>query len=923
MRNLLFFAGLLFSTSAFSADRVWQRTFERISGSILAIQVDQTRPFDGQFNQSTEATGFVVDAARGLVLTNRHVVNPGPVIARGLFTNGEEIALEPVYRDPVHDFGFFRYDPEALRFAKPESMKLHPEAARPGISIWVVGNDDGEELAVLQGTLARKDRAAPNYGWGRYNDFNTFYYQAASGMSGGSSGSPAVNRRGQVVALAAGANRASAASFFLPLERVARALRLLQQNAPVPRGTLQTTFSHRTFAELRRGGLSATTEASARDADGQQKGLLAASHILPGSPAAEVLRTGDVIIALQGRAITDFLSLSDVLDTHVGQTVDLEIERAGKRVLAQLPVTDLHTITPDEYIELDGTVVHQLSYQQARHYHRPMNALYVAEPGFTMRNANLGTGDLLTELNGQPLTSLDDLEAVLTSTAPGAWMGARLHKRAQPKAERYTNLQADRTWYPTRRCSRLASGMWGCRDIAAATTAADPGAAAPAAVTSAKGSSLKDMFVHVRFEQPYWVAGQSATEHSGTGVVVDAARGWVLVDRTTVPVAVGNFSVTFNGSEEVPAQLVYMHPTHNLVIVGYDPARVAHLPVAEADLGGVRLDVGQEVTVAGIDSQHAFSTRSTTVSSVRHTVFPNTSPPKFASATVRASRLASAPDHFEGVLLDKQERVGAFWLSYARQSGSKTTFAKLGIDAELIADTLAQLRAGEAFRSLEVDWQPVTMPEALRTGIPAETLSMLRENNVEQLFAVVRINGAAPSAEHLRIGDMVLSVADAIPTTTHEIERASQQAEVAMKILRRGQVLSVTVPTLPLPGNDMDRLVLWGGAAMHTPERALALQLNQPTHGVYVGSYRFGSPASRFGLEPVHRIVEAEGKVVSNLDDMVAVLRDVQHGDTLTLRVVNIVGNEKQISLIADHAYWPPYELVREDGQWLRRELGQ
>ena len=110
---------------------------------------------------------------------------------------------------------------------------------------------------------------------------------------------------------------------------------------------------------------------------------------------------------------------------------------------------------------------------------------------------------------------------------------------------------------------------------------------------------------------------------------------------------------------------------------------------------------------------------------------------------------------------------------------------------------------------------------------------------------------------------------------------------------------------------------------MHTPERALALQLNQPTHGVYVGSYRFGSPASRFGLEPVHRIVEAEGKVVSNLDDMVAVLRDVQHGDTLTLRVVNIVGNEKQISLIADHAYWPPYELVREDGQWLRRELGQ
>jgi len=80
MTRLRFLAALaalaLVNTALAAEDTAWTETLERISSGVVSIRVDSTRAFDTEWNSSSQATGFVVDAENGLILTNRHVVTP-------------------------------------------------------------------------------------------------------------------------------------------------------------------------------------------------------------------------------------------------------------------------------------------------------------------------------------------------------------------------------------------------------------------------------------------------------------------------------------------------------------------------------------------------------------------------------------------------------------------------------------------------------------------------------------------------------------------------------------------------------------------------------------------------------------------------------------------------------------------------------
>ena len=919
---------LTVSTSALAAEEpAWTQTLERISSGVVSIRVDSTRAFDTEWNTSSQATGFVVDAERGLILTNRHVVTPGPVIAEAVFRNNEEVELTPVYRDPVHDFGFFRYDPADLRYIEPVELPLAPRGAGIGKEIRVIGNDAGEQLSILAGTIARLDRQAPDYGRGKYNDFNTFYLQAASGTSGGSSGSPVVNIDGEVVALNAGANSSAASSFFLPLDRVARALRNLQKGEPVTRGTLQTTFRSEPYDELRRLGLTEESETLARRMFPGQTGMLTVEQVIPASPAAGVLSPGDILISVNDELVTEFVPLAAVLDSNVGQEIAVTVERGGRRIDARISVDDLHAITPDEYIEFGDGIVNRLSYQQARHYNRPASGVYVANPGYLLSRAAVPRGAVVVEMDGEAISDLDDFEAALAQLADGERALVRYVTMENPQNPVVRLFEMDRTWFPTRRCARDdALGVWPCRDLAAG----------PPPAVAEKGSTrltkYKDPIVRaiapslvvVTFDLPYTLSGVADRHYYGTGLIVDKERGYVLVDRNTVPIAIGDLTITFAGSLEVKGRIEQLHPLHNYAIVSYDPESIGNTPVREARFNTGTLRPGDKVWVVGIKGDHQLVHQESTVSSVDPLILPLSRTLRFRDSNIEGISLVNAPEEVDGVIVNKRGEVHATWSSFAIQSGGESAQFNRGVGSEVAQQFVEIVREGRPFYSLEAEFVYAPLFAARKMGVDEEWVKRLEDNNPvrRRALSVTRLVAGSQAAELLENGDMVLAIDGNVVTSFRELEHAVQKPDVDVTVWRNGEVLEIPIKTAALDGRGIDRAISWAGALLQEPHRAMAAQRGVSTEGVYVAYFSYGSPATRYGLWAGRRVVEVNEQPTPDLQAFVEAVKDLDHRDSVRLKTVSWNETAEVITLKLDTQYWPAYEIRRTETGWRRVDLG-
>ncbi|MGD9841341.1 MAG: trypsin-like peptidase domain-containing protein [Steroidobacteraceae bacterium] len=907
-------------------DSKWARTLERITHSVVSIQIDQTRSFDTEANSSGQATGFVVDAKRGLILTNRHVVTPGPVTSQAIFQNREEVALYPVYRDPVHDFGIYRYDPGKLRFIQPAALPLYPQGATIGREIRVVGNDAGEQLSILSGTLARLDRQAPEYGSFKFNDFNTFYIQAASGTSGGSSGSPVLDIEGRVVALNAGGSNAAASSFYLPLNRVVRALKLIQEGKPVTRGTVQTVFTYTPYDELTRLGLDTNTEAEVRRIFPSQTGMLVVSEVQPGSAAAAVLEPGDILVRVNGELLTTFDPLERVLDDSVDQRISLEIRRGEQVRKAELKVQSLYEITPDRYLSFSDGVVHALSWQMARHYNKPVAGVFVASPGYALSVAGVPRGAVITEVNETNITTLDDFSKIIGALKDGERATLRYFAMDDPRASRIAVLRMDRRWYAATECSRDdVEGVWPC------TTWPQDGVAAPPEPTTTQFAKSTDPLINrlspslvlVKFDMPYSVSGYTDRSYYGTGIVLDAAKGLVVVDRNTIPVPVGDVRLIFAGAIEVPGKVKYIHPLHNLAVVSYDPALLGDTPVRSAKLNTKSVRAGETVWAVGLDADAKVKSQSAIVAEIEPAEFPLSRSLRFREANLELINLVNGPNSFDGVLVNKKGEVVSSWSSYLLEQGRTPEQIMRGIPADILAETLQLASSGAMLQSLEAELSPISLADASRLGLPEQWSQGLvaHDSSHRQALVVVRLVAGSPAATVLRSGDLILAIDGKTVSRFREVELATQQPRVKLTVLRNGKEEQIEIDTAALSGRDIDRLVFWAGAVLQTPHRALAAQRNTPTDGVFVAYFAYGSPASRYQLWAGRRIVEVDGQLTPNLDAFTQAIANREDRSSVRLRTLTLNGASEVITLKLDNRYWPAYELKWTEQGWQRSAL--
>ncbi|PVU88340.1 hypothetical protein BB559_004866 [Furculomyces boomerangus] len=926
----------------------WEPTLEKAIKAIVSIKANCVRSFDTETSGTYTATGFVVDAKNGIILSNRHVVNPAPIVAQAVFTNYEEVELMPIYRDPVHDFGFFKFDPAKVRFLDLSEIKLSPSKAKVGMEIRVVGNDAGEKLSILAGTLARLDRNAPDYGVGEYNDFNTFYLQAASGTSGGSSGSPVLDIYGDAIALNAGGSNKASSSYYLPLNRVVKALTHIAKGETVPRGTLQTEFEHLPYDELRRLGLSHSIEKNMRKRYPEETGMLAVKNVLPEGPAHNILHSGDILVAINNHPLTNFIQISSVLDDNIDNDVKLTILRCRKAYTTICKVQDLHSITPSKFIEIGGGVVNELGYQLARGYGLPTRGIYVASSGHMLGSASLWRGTIILTVNHKKTETLEQFAEAISSLTAGTRVPVRCFTLEQQHKEKVTIMNVACHWHTLRMGKRcLKTGLWEYTDLEKPSTKQN---FEPQTVKFPKlGNNIKpanliwSSIVSIDFHIPYLVDGMITTQFYGPGYIIDKNKGLILCDRDTVPITTGDVFITFAQSLVIPAKILFLHPIYNISILQYDPKLIGETQVKELEFstdywnGHKRLEQGDSVVMVAVGNDQNPIVRRTLVSSRGMLSTRECAPPRWRATNVEGVYLEDQPSCQGGLLCDENGRVKSIWVNFSTQDGkSKESSFMAGIDPSIIKPVIDSMRSGTKLdiRSLDIEIWTVRPAAARSLGLSSDRLKEMEEHSkIYSTFYYVLglLDSQSEASKLLKSGDVLLELDGKLITDVSQVAVIYNSEKVKLTILRDSKELVIDVPTSSLSGIETNKVVGWVGSIIQEPYHAVKEQISKLPSGVYVTCTLFGSPASSYGLRPGVWITQIEGFPVNTLSDFIKSIKSLELNknnldqkddddhpiaDTagyVRLNVVNKIGVSRVLSIKLDEHYWPSMELIRSD----------
>lgn len=909
----------------------WQATIEKVVKSVVSIHFCQTCAFDTESAISSEATGFVVDAEKGYILTNRHVVGAGPFWGYCIFDNHEECDVYPVYRDPVHDFGILRFDPKAIKYMPVKPLQLRPDLARIGAEIRVVGNDAGEKLSILSGVISRLDRNAPEYGEG-YSDFNTNYIQAAAAASGGSSGSPVVNIDGYAVALQAGGRVDGAATdYFLPLDRPLRALQHIQRGEEVLRGTIQTQWLLKPFDECRRLGLTPDWEARLRKAFPKENNLLVAEVILPEGPAHHKIEEGDVLLKVNDELITQFIRLDEIFDSSVGKNVKILVQRGGQDVEVEITVGDLHAITPDRFVNVAGAAFHDLSYQQARLYAIATkgHGVYVCESAGSFRLDGAESGWLIQSIDNKDTPDLDTFVEVMKNI-PDRKRVVMCYKYIRDLHTTNTGIiTVDRHWSSRMRMAvrNDKSGFWDFTDLADALPPEKPLPQRANFIqipsqNYPKAVEIIKSFVRVTALMPIKLDGFPRGRKTGHGLVIDAEKGLVVISRAIVPYDLCDINITIADSILVEGKVVFLHPLQNYAIVQYDPSLVK-APVQSARLSTEAIKQGDETIFFGFNHNYRPVVVKTSVTDITTVAIPaSAATPRYRAINVDAITVDTnmASQCGSGVLVNEDGTVQALWLTYLGERSShsgKDLEYHLGLASPMVLPVVDQIQNGirPQLRILNVELHTIHMSQARIMGVAEEWIERVEQEDPErhQLFMVRKVDFG--HNDGLQESDVILTLNNKLITRVSDLDVQYTHELLDAIIVRRREQVSIKVPTVPTEDLETSRTLLFCGAILHRPHHAVRQQISRIHSDVYVSGRMRGSPAYAYGLAPTNFITHVNGVSTPDLDAFLREVKEIPDNTYFRLKVMTFDNIPWVATMKKNEHYFPTMEFAKDESE--------
>ena len=350
-------------------------------------QMPQQRP------RMSAGSGVIVDADKGYILTNHHVVDGASEIAVTL-KDRRRFTAELVGSDKATDIALLRVDASnltALRLGDPSRLRV-------GDNVVAIGNPFGLGQTVTSGIVSALSRSGLNVEG--YEDF----IQTDASINPGNSGGALVTANGQLVgintAIIAPAGGNVGIGFAVPIDMASAVMTQLIEHGEVRRGRIGVSIQDLTPDLAEALGIDASFGA-------------VVAGVQDGSPAAQAgIQAGDIIVAVDGREISGSADLRNRIGlSPAGSSVEVDYLRDGARQRVSMTVNG----DKDSPHPTTNTLPDRLA---GANFQDASGNVLVANvaPGSPAAHAGLRTGDVIVAINRRPVKSVSELTRLLGET---------------------------------------------------------------------------------------------------------------------------------------------------------------------------------------------------------------------------------------------------------------------------------------------------------------------------------------------------------------------------------------------------------------------------------------------------------------------------------------------------------------------------